>query len=145
MYKRIVGLLCMLFLAFYPLTLASAEGLLYKEQRSPETQDSNEWTTIKASEGGIRIVSRDGNEMFLMDNYGGLYIYGDLFLNNKKVNDAVDKVVTYNFMQLWLIIIIVLLALTVICMIIIYLKLNQKIDSLTARVKFELESKCRSD
>lgn len=66
-------------------------GEIYGGKRWNETEDPNDWLTLRAGDGGIRIVSNDNTkELVAIDNYGGIYLNGDLFLNGKKVNEEMN-------------------------------------------------------
>lgn len=63
-------------------------GEIYGGKRWSETTDPNDWLTLRAGTGGIRIVSNDNTkELLAVDNYGGIYLNGDLYVNNEKVQD----------------------------------------------------------
>lgn len=62
-------------------------GEVYGGLRWPDFEDKREWLTLRAGTGGVRIVSNDNTrELLAIDNYGGIYLYGDLYLNNKLLN-----------------------------------------------------------
>ena len=64
-------------------------GEIYGGLRWPEFADKSEWLTIKAGTGGVKIVSHDGKkELIAVDNFGGIYLNGDVYINGTKVNDA---------------------------------------------------------
>lgn len=71
-------------------------GILFNEGRSGEIygglrwtkfeEDKNGWLTLRLGEGGIRIVSNDNTkEILAIDNHGGIYLNGDVFVNSKKM------------------------------------------------------------
>lgn len=62
-----------------------ASGEIYGGQRWDGTEDQNGWLTLRAGEGGIRIVSNDNTkELIAIDNYGGIYLNGDVYLNGEQ-------------------------------------------------------------
>lgn len=62
-------------------------GEIYGGQRWEGTDDPNDWLTLRAGNGGIRIVSQDNTrELVAIDNYGGIYLNGDVYLNGEKIN-----------------------------------------------------------
>ena len=63
-------------------------GEIYGGQRWNEGEDLNDWLTLRAGNGGIRIVSQDNTrELVAIDNFGGIYLNGDIYLNGKKLPD----------------------------------------------------------
>ena len=61
-------------------------GEIYGGKRRPNFHDQGQWLTLKAGEGGLRIVSSDNTkEILAVDNFGGVYLSGDLFWNGKPV------------------------------------------------------------
>ena len=66
-------------------------GELYGGQRWKGSTDTNQWLTLRAGQGGIRIASNDNTkELLSIDNYGGIYLNGDVYVNGKKINDIFD-------------------------------------------------------
>lgn len=62
-------------------------GEIYGGKRWSETEDENGWLTLRAGNGGIRIVSNDNTkELVAIDNFGGIYVNGDVFVNGIKVS-----------------------------------------------------------
>lgn len=60
-------------------------GEIYGGSRWGDNSDSTEWITVRMGTGGIRIVSNDNTkELVAIDNYGGIYINGDIYLAGKK-------------------------------------------------------------
>lgn len=67
-------------------------GEIYGGQRWEGTDDPNDWLTLRAGNGGIRIVSQDNTkELVAVDNYGGIYLNGDVYLNGQKLNPSNSK------------------------------------------------------
>lgn len=61
-------------------------GEIYGGKRWSETDDKNDWLTLRAGEGGIRIVSNDNTkELVSIDNNEGIYLNGDVYVNGKKM------------------------------------------------------------
>lgn len=58
-------------------------GEMYGGKRWGETfQDERGWLTLRAGNGGLRVVSNDNKrEILAVDNDGGIYLNGDLFIN----------------------------------------------------------------
>lgn len=131
----VITILFIVFFFTYQSTIIAAENeKIYTEKRSPEYNDPKEWTTVISSEGGTRIVTEDGKEIMLMDNFGGSYVNGDLYLNNNKLNDIVDNVVSYDFLQTWLVIIIIVLGLVFITLLLLHLKLRNQFNRLSEKL-----------
>lgn len=78
-------------------------GSVYGSERNPAKGDTSKWLTVQNGETGTRIVSKDGKELVAVDNYGGIYINGDLYLNSKKF-DPNQKYIANGFMYLLIII-----------------------------------------
>lgn len=67
-------------------------GEIYGGLRWENFEDKKNWMTLRAGEGGIRIVSNDNTkELVAVDNYGGIYLNGDVYVNGKKLNDLLDE------------------------------------------------------
>lgn len=58
-------------------------GEIYGGRRWGEDfQDGRGWLTLRAGKGGLRVVSNDNkNEILAVDNDGGIYLNGSLFIN----------------------------------------------------------------
>lgn len=75
-------------------------GILYNEGKSGElyggsrwsgVKDSSQWLSLRAGTGGLRVVSQDNTkELISIDNYGGIYLNGDVFVNGTKLNDLLN-------------------------------------------------------
>ena len=47
-----------------------------------------EWLTLRAGEGGVRVVSNDNTtELLAIDNYGGIYLNGDVYIRGEKLEN----------------------------------------------------------
>lgn len=76
-------------------------GILYNEGKSGEIygglrwngfEDKQNWLSLRAGEGGLRVVSQDNTkELMSIDNHGGIYLNGDVYINGKKLNDLLDQ------------------------------------------------------
>ena len=83
-------ILCVCFGSFLTIS-AFADGnvdltsVITETQRNPDEGDTSAWLTVtpSESEAGVRIVSNDGKEIVAVDNYGGVYISGDVYTNGK--------------------------------------------------------------
>lgn len=66
-------------------------GEIYGGKRWDEIKDPENWLTLRAGEGGLRIASHDNTkEIIATDNFGGIYLNGDVYLNGKKLNDLLE-------------------------------------------------------
>ncbi|MFD1139442.1 hypothetical protein [Paenibacillus urinalis] len=75
-------------------------GIIYNEGKSGEIyggdrwngeKEDNEWLSLRAGTGGVRVVSQDNTkEMIAVDNHGGIYLNGDVYINGKKLNDLLE-------------------------------------------------------
>ncbi|CAH1059498.1 hypothetical protein [Paenibacillus pseudetheri] len=66
-------------------------GEIYGGLRWTGFQHPENWLTLRAGEGGIRIASNDNTkELIAVDNNGGIYLNGDVYINGRKLNDLVD-------------------------------------------------------
>ena len=60
-------------------------GEIYGGLRWNESDDKRNWISIRNGQGGARIVSNDNTkEIFAVDNDGGVYINGDVYINGQK-------------------------------------------------------------
>ncbi|MNN35654.1 hypothetical protein D3C81_1495090 [compost metagenome] len=104
---------------------------IHLEKRAESPEDTREWLTVNQSEAGLRIVSNDEKkEIALIDNFGGIYLNGDLFLNNKKINDILEHNATTGYVNTAVVSIIGLLAVSLLILIFILLKLKKDIKDL---------------
>ncbi|CAM4471074.1 hypothetical protein [Paenibacillus tarimensis] len=63
-------------------------GELYGGTRWKGDENPENWLTLRAGEGGLRVVSQDDTtELLSIDNHGGIYLNGDVYVNGKKLND----------------------------------------------------------
>lgn len=47
-----------------------------------------EWMTLRAGEGGIRVLSNDNTtELLAIDNYGGIYLNGDVYVRGQRMDN----------------------------------------------------------
>ena len=64
-----------------------ASGEIYGGLRWPDFEDKKNWLTLRAGEGGIRMASRDNTKEFIrVDNHGGIYLRGTVYVNGKMVD-----------------------------------------------------------
>ncbi|BCG61268.1 hypothetical protein [Paenibacillus sp. URB8-2] len=124
----------------YKLAFASDSGnYVHLEKRDESTKDKRDWLTIRQSEAGLRIISNDGQkEIALIDNFGGIYLNGDLYLNNKKVNDILKENASLSYVNTAVVSFISLLAVSLLILIFILLKLKKDINNL--KYKFMKET-----
>jgi hypothetical protein len=62
-------------------------GEIYGGLRWPGFKDNQEWLSTRLGVGGYRIVSNDNRkELVAIDNHGGIYLSGDIYLNGTKVS-----------------------------------------------------------
>ncbi|MFD1139445.1 hypothetical protein [Paenibacillus urinalis] len=112
-----------------------SEDHLYLEQRDESLGDEREWLTIQQSEAGLRIISSDGkSEVALLDNFGGIYLSGDLFLNNKKLNDIIETNASINYVNTVTISIIILFAVSFLILVFMILRLQRKLNIMKEKV-----------
>lgn len=66
-------------------------GEIYGGTRWEGSEDKRNWISIRNGQGGTRIVSNDNTkEIFAVDNDGGIYINGDVYINGKKLSDLLS-------------------------------------------------------
>ena len=59
-------------------------GEIYGGDRWPGFADKQGWLSARLGEGGFRIVSNDNTkEVMAIDNFGGIYLNGDVYVNGK--------------------------------------------------------------
>lgn len=64
-------------------TAYGTAGSIGEEERDPDAGDHSKWLTLRAGDIGVRIVAQDGRELVAVDNYGGVYLNGDVYLNQE--------------------------------------------------------------
>ncbi|MFB5266680.1 hypothetical protein ACE41H_07765 [Paenibacillus enshidis] len=125
-------------LSFSRLAFAS-DDYIKLEKRMESEGDQREWLTIKQSEAGFRIVSNDGKkEAVMVDNFGGIYLNGDLYLNNKKINDVLNESVTRNYVNTVVVVIISVLSILLLVLTFVLLKLKREINNLNNKFLKEI-------
>jgi len=64
-------------------------GEIYGGDRWPGFADKKGWLSLRLGEGGLRVASNDNTkELMALDNFGGIYLNGDVFVNGKKINSV---------------------------------------------------------
>lgn len=67
-------------------------GEIYSGKRWHGGQDTPHWLTVRIGQEGLRIVSHDGaRELLAVDQYGGIYLNGDVYVNGKKLGEAAPE------------------------------------------------------
>lgn len=66
-------------------------GSIGEEERAPENDDHSNWLTIRAGDYGVRIVAQDGRELIAADNFGGVYLDGDVYLNQELLSEKLQE------------------------------------------------------
>ena len=62
-------------------------GEIYGGLRWPGFADKLEWLSMRLGSGGYRIVSNDNRqELMAIDNHGGIYLNGDVYLNGTRIS-----------------------------------------------------------
>lgn len=82
-------------------------GVITEAPRNPDGGDSSNWLTIQSEEAGIRMTTKDNREVVAVDNYGGIYLSGDVYLNGKLLDAEIFRIGN-GFMYLLLVISIAL-------------------------------------
>ena len=88
--------------------VGEAYGSIYGTERNPSQGDTSKWLTIQNGDSGVRIVTKDGKEIVAVDNYGGIYLNGDLYLNDSKLTTQANSPVYFIILVCMLINLIVL-------------------------------------
>lgn len=88
--------------------VGEAYGSIYGIERNPSQGDTSKWLTIQNGDSGVRIVTKDGKEIVAVDNYGGIYLNGDLYLNDSKLTTQANSPVYFIILVCMLINLIVL-------------------------------------
>jgi len=61
-------------------------GEIYGGERWPNFPDKNQWLTVRIGNGGFRVVSNNNTKEFMaIDNFGGIYFNGDVYVNGSKL------------------------------------------------------------
>lgn len=132
-------LFVVVFFFFGSLSFASDASNIKLEKRMESEGDQREWLTIKQSEAGFRIVSNDGEkEVLMIDNFGGIYLNGDLYLNNNKLNDILNENVTHSYLNTIAVVIIAILSILTLTVTFILLKLKKDIRNLKNKLLKEI-------
>ncbi|MCR8659817.1 hypothetical protein NV377_21195 [Paenibacillus sp. T3-5-0-4] len=117
-------------------TYATDNDQLYEGKRDEMFKDDTNWLTIQSSEGGTRFVTADGQkEVMLIDNFGGIYLNGDLYLNNEKVNETLSNTISSDAFQIGFVIILVFFIVFLLVTVFVFLKLKRKIGILENHIK----------
>lgn len=62
-------------------------GEIYGGLRWPNFDDPKGWLSLRLGSGGVRFVSNDNSkEVLAVDNYGGIYLNGDVYVNGQKTS-----------------------------------------------------------
>ena len=78
-------------------------GKITEAPRNPEDGDNSNWLTIQSEDAGTRIVTADDREVVAVDNYGGIYLDGDVYVKGKLLDIDVFRLGN-GFMYLLLVI-----------------------------------------
>lgn len=101
--KKTIALLIMLTLSFVGTISVYADnsqqdrtdygtaGSIMGTARNPEEGDTSNWLTLQAGEIGVRVVNREGNELIAVDNFGGIYLNGDVYIKDQKLEDKLTS------------------------------------------------------
>ena len=117
-------------------------GSISEGKRDPIFNDNNSWLTLRAGDGGLRIISKDGSkELVLIDNFGGIYFNGDLFLNNEKLNPKLNNMVTKKSIDNLFILFICILGIVLMCLLLIIFKLQKELNVIKAKLLFEKDQR----
>ena len=71
-------------------------GSIGEEERNPDADDHSNWLTIRAGDYGVRIVTQDGMELIAADNHGGVYLNGDVYLNQELLGQEAPAPAYFN-------------------------------------------------
>lgn len=116
-------------------------GEVYGGQRWEGTDDPNDWLTLRMGKGGLRIVTQDNTtELVAIDNYGGLYLNGDIYWNGQPIK-YFNQEKNVDFVQIGII--------TAFSMIILLMAYKQhclsnkikKLSNISDKVKSDIEDK----
>ncbi len=135
----ILMIIVCLFLAT-PVYAATSQEQIRNEKREAQYNDSNNWLTLKGSDGGVRFVTKDGKESLLIDNFGGIYFNGDVFVNNKQLNAALENTVDRDTLQIFMIFIISTFLIFFLIMLAIVLKVRKQLTLLKKQSQFQEQS-----
>ena len=106
-----------------------ASGEIYGGQMWDGAEDQNGWLTLRAGEGGIRIVSNDNTkELVAIDNYGGIYLNGDVYLNGQRLSGSAAETGVMNYAVYILCIFNVILLCGMAVVIFRYLKMKKNME-----------------
>lgn len=75
-------------------------GEIYGGERWQGGKDKTGWLSARLGDGGFRVVSNDNTkEMMAIDNHGGIYLNGDLYLNGAKVSSVPNPWLDWRFLS----------------------------------------------
>ena len=67
-------------------------GEIYGGDRWPGFADKKGWLSARLGEGGFRVVSNNNTkELLAIDNYGGIYLNGDVYVKGKQLMTGVTN------------------------------------------------------
>ncbi len=75
----------------------SEYGEIYGDARNQQAGDNSKWLTLKGGEMGIRIVGDGDKEIVAVDKFGGIYLNGEVYMNDEKVDLNSGKEHDFNF------------------------------------------------
>lgn len=81
-------------------------GALYGAQYS-ET-DTSEWLTLQLGGRGLRIINNEGNDVVLVDQFGAVYINGQLCSPNNDDSETKTSSFSFGFMYFLIVISLIL-------------------------------------
>lgn len=91
-------------------------GEIYGGERWSGSEDKNDWLTLRAGNGGIRVVSNDNTkELVAIDNYGGIYLNGEKWKESNNSTISIKYIV-------YILCVLNIVLLLVVVIIIFYLK-----------------------
>lgn len=65
-------------------------------QIADRVEDGAKWSEIRMNGRGLIIKNQEGAEIIMVDRFGGIYLQGEIYLNNKKVDstalDGAEKI-----------------------------------------------------
>lgn len=107
-------------------------GMIVGAKRWENATDESRWISIKNGTGGFQLKSYDGTrELMAVDNFGGIYFEGDLYLNGKKINNYFTEESQYISKEDFLLTIVSIILLFTALIVLITYMFNKKVNKLS--------------
>lgn len=67
-------------------------GEMYGGERWPGAGDKGGWLTLRLGDAGLRVANNDNTrEAIAIDNFGGVYLNGDVYINQRRLDEMISS------------------------------------------------------